>query len=120
MSTDPKPSVDLIPKDQLDSLTAKYGPVCAVKTRAGVFGFRVAKRGEYDRYTAMIYQDKARPKATEYLTRACVVWPGNEPSAALALFDAAIDRLPGIIMTCGNHLIEHCGFDSEAEVGKAD
>ena len=112
--------VELIPKDQLGALADKYGPICAVRTRAGVFGFRVAKRGEYDRYTAMIHNEKQRPKAAEYLVRACVIYPGADERGALATLDTALERLPGITMTCANPLIEHCGFDTEAEVGKDD
>jgi len=112
--------LNLLPPGVFDELKAKHGDIIAVKTKAGVFAFRTAKRGEYARFNDMLYNEKQRSKASEFLIRTCVVYPGNEQVSSVAALDAAIDRYPGIIVTCSNPLVEACGLDTEAEVGKGD
>lgn len=114
------PLPSLLPKEVFDDLKAKYGEVVAVETKAGVFAFRPARRAEYDRFNSMLYNEKQRSKASEFLVRTCVVYPGVDQAAAVAALDAAIDRYPGIIVTCGNPLTELCGLDAEANTGKGD
>ncbi len=106
-------TLDLIDPKVRAELEAAHGPVIAVKTVGGVFAFRIARRQEYDRYNALLFNEKTRPKAGEALCMMCIVWPNQ------VAFNSAVDRFPGIITTCVNPLLEHCGLDTEAAVGKS-
>ncbi len=110
---DPSVTLELLDPKVRAALEEKYGPVVAVKTIAGVFAFRVARRQEYDRYSALLFNEKTRPKAGETLCLMCCVHPSADS------FNAGLDRFPGISTTCINPLLEHCGFDTEAAVGKS-
>lgn len=110
---DPSVTLDLLDPKERAALEAVHGPVVAVKTLAGVFAFRIARRQEYDRYNSLLFNEKTRPKAGEALCLMCVVWPNQ------AAFNAGVDRFPAIVTTCANPLLEHCGLDTEAAVGKS-
>jgi hypothetical protein len=95
-----------LPPEIVAELRAKYGDVIEVETREGPFAFRVPNRSEYNRYTEKLFNEKTRHLASDFLVRACCVYP---PDA-----DARIERRPGVVTTCASPVIEHAGVDTEA------
>lgn len=100
-------------KDTIAKLEAEHGELVIVSTAMGDCAFRCAKPAEFDRYTALIFSEKTRPKAAEMIVRACRVYP------SAAEFDNYLAKKPGIVTTCAGHVLEHSGVESEPDVKKS-
>jgi len=117
-----------LPKEVADKLHADWGEFHAVETSAGWVAMKCASRTQYDRYQAMIFKEAERPKAGEYIAKACIIYANGtfadsaDKDKGQALVRKALDDMfnsrPGIIATCANCALEASGVDTDATVKK--
>lgn len=96
----------------LAALGKEHGEVAAVDTPCGTAFFRKPTRAEYKRHLGMIFDEKKRADAVEWLARACVVQPARET------FDAWLDDKPGIPVLCADALTKLAGASRDEHEGK--
>lgn len=101
-----------LPQDVADKLTEQFGEFVVVPTKSGPAAFRVATLPEFQRYQALIVDEKTRSKASEIFARQCCVYPDAKG------FDAMLVKYPGIISGCANACLELSGFEAEPQVKK--
>lgn len=106
-------STESVSDDDIKKLKEKHpGELLEVASIEGPAVFRKPTRVEYRFYQGMLFDEKKRPAAGDYLISACCVWPEK------ALFDAACERSPGISSKFANELLEFAGIEKDAPVKK--
>lgn len=106
------PIGDLLGEELRKKLESEHGEIVAVQTKAGVAAFRVFKKAEYDRYNRLFFDEKTRSQSFEVIVKACCVHP-DPPT-----FTAWVDKRPGIVTTCLNHVMDLGGVSTDAESKK--
>ncbi len=101
-------AVDLLEPHVRAELEAKYPDgFVAVKTICGVACHRPLNEGEYDRYQAMLFDEKMRSKSNKVVAFGTLIHPKTE------VFQTWVKTKPGIIGTCANAALELTGFESD-------
>lgn len=96
----------MLTEEQLKELETTHRRIARVADRNGQWEvvFRPPNRGEYKQFRAKLHNDALKADATEWLARACVVYPSREA------FDALLNDYPGITDACGDAIGELAGF----------
>lgn len=103
----------MLTEDQIKDLESQHKRIAHVVDKNGQWEcvFRAPKRDEYKRFRAMLHDDALKPEATEYLARACVVYPTREG------FDALLNDYPALGEACADKIGELAGFTAN-KMGK--
>ena len=95
---------------KLDELkTTHGGDVEVFKAGDYEFALRPPAPHIWKLYRRMLYDEKKRPDALEFLARECVVYP-DRPG-----FDAILNRKPGFAETLANKLLDMAGMGADLE-----
>lgn len=97
---------------KVDELAAAHGEIAVVVTDLGPAIFRKPSRAEYKRHLSLLFGEKTKPEAIEFLARACVVHPSKID------FDKWLDDKPGIPIVCAEDLTALAGASKAEGEGK--
>lgn len=112
LSDAPEVGEELISEAEAQQLRAKHGEFTVVKTKQGVVALRCPSRAEYQRYNALIFDEKKRPQAFEALVTTCIVKPDSKT------YLSWLEKSPGITETCLNAVLELAGVEKDAQTKK--
>jgi len=115
-----------LPTEKLEALCAQYPEIAdkiraadqahpeidVVPTKLGPAIFRRPQRIEYKRHLGMIFDEKKRADAAEYLASVCVVFPER------AGFLAWLEEAPGIPLAAADVLSAMAGAAKKEDEGK--
>lgn len=100
----------IIPKELEDQLVAQYGKgLKAVRTAAGPVVLRRVSRSDYKRFRSMLFNEKTRAEAGDWLVQAARVHPDAKQLLAM------LDEYPGISTKLSAVAMELVGTDEDAE-----
>lgn len=98
--------------EQIAEHDAKHPEIAVVRTAKGPAIFRRPTRVEYKRHLAMIFDEKKRADAAEFLAMATCVHPPRE------VFLAWVEEKPGIPLAVADVLSELAGTAKKEDEGK--
>lgn len=98
--------------EKLAEMDAKHPEIAVVNTAKGPAIFRRPTRVEYKRHLAMIFDEKKRADAAEFLALATCVHPPRE------VFLAWVEEKAGIPLACADVLSELAGASKKEDEGK--
>ncbi len=110
-------------KELIDRLKSAYGDdLWRYGSELGSLVFRRPSNPEWHRFTDEVSNDNrhaSRHAAMKKLVMACFVYPETEEGKPdYAVFNAAIEKQPGIITSTAGELSDMVGSSETADVGK--